>query len=201
MNKENRLNIISIVIAVCAVFLTLFQAYSTNYHNRISSLPLVQTGVDVFEDGKITLYFENAGNGPAIVTDFEVAGKKAVSVRPVVSEFVKINNLNSEEFELLTTEFPGRLIIKAGSKLEVATFYLKDKNSESYEAVSFVVNKLPITLCYISLYQDELYVTSDQDFVRDDSCAYDGATKILGKWIKFKMPFSTGVEQSKIFAN
>ncbi|ELI5391843.1 TPA: hypothetical protein ACMDSY_004530 [Vibrio parahaemolyticus] len=201
MNKENRLNIISVVIAICAVFLTLFQAHSTNYHNRISSLPLVQTGVDVFEDGKITLYFENAGNGPAIVTDFEVAGKKAGSVRPIVSEFIKVNNLDAKEFELLTTEFPDRLIIKAGSKLEVATFYPKDKDSESYEAVSFIVNQLPVTLCYISLYQDELYVTSNQDFVLEDSCAYDGATKILGKWIKFRMPFSTSVEQSKIFAN
>ncbi|QDO82390.1 hypothetical protein FM037_02955 [Shewanella psychropiezotolerans] len=195
------LNIATIIIAVCAVILTSYQVFSTNYHNRISSLPLIQSGVAILEDGGIMLYFENAGNGPAIVTGFEAAGEKVVSVRPLITDFLKHNNLKGKEVSLLTTELSARMIIKAGDQLAIATLYPKNTDSESYKAIAFIIESLPVTLCYISLYQDELYVTTSQKYVRDDSCAFEGATNILGTWIKFKMPFSSKVDQSKIFGN
>lgn len=199
--KDNILNISSIIIAVCAVMLTSYQAISTNYHNRISTIPLIQSGVDMLDDGKIMLYFENAGNGPAIVTGFEVAGEKATSVRPLIANFLKINDLDGTEVSLLTTEMSDRMIIKAGDKVEIATLYPKVSNSKSHRAIADFIEILPVTLCYISLYQDELYVTSSQKHVLDNSCAFDGAVNVLGTWIKFKMPFSSKVEQSVIFAN
>lgn len=198
--KENILGISSVFIAICAVVLTSYQAYSTNYHNRISTLPLIQSGVENLSDGKIMLYFENAGNGPAIITGFEVAGEDAVSVRPLIEKFIKINNMDGKEVSLLTTAMANRMIIKAGEKLEIATLYPKDTGSESHTAIAAFIEVLPVTLCYISLYQDELYVTSSQKYVLENSCAYKGAVNILGTWIKFKMPFSSTVDQGVILA-
>ncbi|QUM75540.1 hypothetical protein HWV00_04425 [Moritella sp. 24] len=199
--KENTLSITSIFIALCALVLTTYQSFSTNYHNRISSLPLVQSSIVMFKDGRVALYFENAGNGPAIVTGFEVAGERADSVRQVIDKFVKDNDLKGDEFSLLTTKLSARTIIKAGDKLEVATLHMKNDESESYQAVAFAIKSLPVTLCYISLYQDELYATTSQKYVLAESCAYEGATNIFGKWVKFKMPFSSKVDQSQIFGN
>ncbi|HEA3088999.1 TPA: hypothetical protein RVR74_001287 [Aeromonas salmonicida] len=200
--KDNSLNLASIVIATCAVFLTLYQAYSTNYHNRISLIPLVQAGFDITNDGKITLYFENAGNGPAIITGFESFGMKAVSVQQSIIDFLRKEKISDNDVYLLTTAFSERMIIKEGDKLNIAELYFKNNQTTDIKAKKTIdyIGSIPITICYISLYQDELYATSSQEYVLDDSCVYDGAVNILGSWIKFRMPFSSKVDQSELFA-
>lgn len=200
--KENSLGITSIAIAIFAFILTLYQAYSTNYHNRISSLPLVQAGFDITNDGKITLYFENAGNGPAIITGFESFGMKAVSVKQSIIDILNKEEISDNDVYLLTTAFSERMIIKEGDKLNIAVLYFKNIPTTDIKAQKIInyMGSIPITICYISLYQDELYATSSQEYVLDDSCAYEGAVKILGSWIKFRMPFSSKVDQSKLFA-
>lgn len=200
--KENSLGITSIAIAIFAFILTLYQAYSTNYHNRISLLPLVQAGFDITNDGKITLYFENAGNGPAIITGFESFGKKAVSVRQSIIDFLKKEKVSDSDVYLLTTTISERIIIKEGDRLNIAELHFKNGQTKDTNAQNIInyIGGMPITICYISLYQDELYATSSQEYVLDDSCAYEGAVNILGSWIKFRMPFSSKVDQSELFA-
>ncbi|WP_139476947.1 hypothetical protein [Aeromonas veronii] len=199
--KENSLNLASIIIALCAVTLTLYQAYSTNYHNRISLLPLVQTGFDITDDGKITLYFENAGNGPAIVTGFESFGIKSQSIRKPTIDFFKDKNISPNEVSLLTTTISERVIIKDGDRLNIAELNLHKMNKsdpKAQEIITYLAN-YPMTICYMSLYQDELYATSSQKYVLKNSCAYKGAFSIFGYWVKYRNPFGSSVEQSKVF--
>ncbi|MBE8733937.1 hypothetical protein [Aeromonas veronii] len=199
--KENSLNLASIIIALCAVVLTVHQAYSTNYHNRISLLPLIQAGFDITDDGQITLYFENAGNGPAIVTGFESFGIKSQSIRESLINFLQNENIPPNEVNLLTTTISERVIIKDGDRLNIAELYLRKINKSDQKAqkiIDYLAN-FPMTICYMSLYQDELYATSSQNYVFKNSCAYKGAFSIFGYWVKYRNPFGSSVEQSKVF--
>ncbi len=62
------------IIALCALFLTIYQARLTRRHNRLSVRPLLTsyTGEVSSSNAQITFSLTNSGLGPALIDAFEV---------------------------------------------------------------------------------------------------------------------------------
>ncbi|MCA0132603.1 hypothetical protein [Winogradskyella alexanderae] len=69
--EENITNIATVIIAICAIFLTIYQIYATRKHNRLGIRPLLKIGWTTDEkiDG---IWLKNVGLGPAIITAFSI---------------------------------------------------------------------------------------------------------------------------------
>lgn len=59
---------VPIVVSLCAISLTVFQAASTRRHARLSVQPRLGWSIDVSPDGTVRYGLVNEGLGPAIIT-------------------------------------------------------------------------------------------------------------------------------------
>jgi len=58
-----------LVISVCAISLTIYQAYNTRRHTRLSVQPRLDWSVEIDGDGQVTYGLVNNGFGPALLTE------------------------------------------------------------------------------------------------------------------------------------
>lgn len=67
----------AIIVAICAVAISVWQGYETRKHNRLSTKPIILYEWEVKEGQKSGIYIQNNGLGPAVLTDieFSYAGK------------------------------------------------------------------------------------------------------------------------------
>lgn len=59
----------SMLVAACALMISLWQGYSMQQHNKLSLRPYLETELNYNEDGSWDLYINNNGVGPAEVTE------------------------------------------------------------------------------------------------------------------------------------
>ena len=145
----------SAVVAICALFVTVYEVRQIRKHNRLSVRPLLTTMQNYDVKGKRqTFSFEliNAGFGPAIIKDFILLydGKE-----------VSKNNIKKLEDFLLkkTRQFrdvkkvsfvPGSSLV-AQERCEI--FYF---TYELGQDISFL-EKLDLRVNYQSIYKDEVF--------------------------------------------
>ena len=197
--KGRIVEICSLVIAICALFLTIQQARTTAYHNKLSLIPMLQFSIE-HSDGKyIEIALENVGTGPAIIDSFELASVRIESLKETINDFAKLNDLNVEGIDVLITKIENRTFLRAGQSLPLLKILEPKTKNREYNGLSYYTSILPLTVCYRSLYQDEFNVTTDSNYVNEKSCANEGAFKFFDKWVKFRIPFGNQVIQSEVF--
>jgi hypothetical protein len=62
----------SVVIAVCALGISIWQGYIARQHNKLSVVPILHVDLDTTEGKDIEIVSVNNGVGPAIITHFTV---------------------------------------------------------------------------------------------------------------------------------
>ncbi|SEA68158.1 hypothetical protein SAMN04488051_10589 [Alkalimonas amylolytica] len=77
VNWEKYTALSSMLVAVCALVISIWQSYSIQQHNKLSLRPYLEAHSNLDEDGSWDLYIHNQGMGPAqvIAVHFEVDGK------------------------------------------------------------------------------------------------------------------------------
>jgi hypothetical protein len=85
--EENTTNIATVIIALCAVFLTIYQIYATRKHNRLGVRPLLKIGWTTDEniDG---VWLKNLGLGPAIITNFSIKHKGKTTTTKDLADYL-----------------------------------------------------------------------------------------------------------------
>lgn len=56
-----------IIVSLCAISLTVYQAMATRHHQRLSVQPRLDWNIDVTRDGDVTYSLVNSGVGPAVL--------------------------------------------------------------------------------------------------------------------------------------
>jgi Asp-tRNA(Asn)/Glu-tRNA(Gln) amidotransferase C subunit len=189
----------SLIVAACALFLTVYQARTTSYHNKLSIIPMLQFSIEHINGKHIEISLENVGTGPAIVDTFELAAKKINSLNNTLNEFAELNEIDISGIQVLTAKIEKRTFIRAEQSVSLLKVIEPEKVTDEYKALVHYTSVLPLTVCYRSLYQDEFHVLTDPEYLIEESCANDGAFQVFGKWIKLKVPFSNQVVQSEVF--
>jgi hypothetical protein len=115
--KENS----QFLIAVLALFLTVYTAAATRKHNRLSVLPMLSFGFDV--DDPVGVYVTNAGVGPAIIKSYNplLLGNKSIFSPVANPEDVSIRHLGTSHFLKEGTRFTFIAINRSKVK-DVAKF-------------------------------------------------------------------------------
>ncbi|WP_217523254.1 hypothetical protein [Vibrio metschnikovii] len=193
------LEICSLTIAACALILTIHQARTTTYHNKLSLIPMLQFSINQVDGNYIEITLENVGTGPAIIDTFELAAKEVKNLRVTLNEFGELNKLDISNIDVLITEINELTFLKSGQSISLLRVIEPEKVTDEYKALSYYASILPLTVCYRSLYQDKFNVMTNSDYLVKESCSTEGAVQLFGKWIKFKMPFGNQVIQSEVF--
>lgn len=73
MTADTWIALASVLIAVCAFFLSIWQMFLSRKHDRLSAMPHLLISFHTKETPpRFGIYLENAGIGPAIIKSFEV---------------------------------------------------------------------------------------------------------------------------------
>lgn len=191
--------ICSLFVAVCALFLTIYQARATSYHNKLALVPMLQFSIEHKKGEYLEISLENVGNGPALVDRYELAAKQITSLSYTLNEFAELNELDISGINVLTTKIENQNFLNSGQSISLLKIPAPEKITKEYKALVNYALILPLTVCYRSLYQDEFHVLTDPEYLVEESCAIDSAFKFGNEWIKFKMPFSNQIIQSEVF--
>ena len=188
----------SLFVAVCALFLTTYQINSTNYQNRLSVMPILQVSTEI--DKYFTqIIIENVGTGPAIITELEVEGTKASSIEPSVTQFELFNKLSFVNLKVEYVKTAERIVIQAGTNLTMVKLNMNENsNDKANELIlSDFLKEVHLTVCYRSVYGDRFNATNNKKSVKDDSCTYKDSIKVGNKWQR-NQSYSE-LNQSEIF--
>jgi hypothetical protein len=111
-----------IVISVCAISLTIFQAYSTRRHTRLSVQPRLDWTVNLGPDGGIAYSLVNDGFGPAILQslNLELDGEVVGPDGPATcAEIDRRLGREGEAWDTACFDMEGDFVIRAGNSVVV----------------------------------------------------------------------------------
>jgi len=194
------LTLASLFVSICALGLTVYQARTTDYHNRLSVLPQLQFSQVADPSGKsIEIFVENNGLGPARINGIEAY---------IVDDFVrfeseldwsvlapKLKAVGVSIAEATGTTFPLRTFIRAQEK--VLLLRVPTSSPEEQTVVKAGLNKLSLGFCYCSLYGDCFHVAvKSRDQSNEGTCRYDGTVKLFGSRYRVKTPWAQSLDSS-----
>ncbi len=144
--------ICTVIIAVAALFVVVWQTWATRKHNRLSVKPLLDINQVVRKaDSTVRLDLENNGVGPAIIKELEVLidGRKVEET--VLKNWKKIISI----IDISCDSVYGVILssdatIGAGSSVELLN--LKVSDTQSYKLVFESLSRLNVIVKYESVY-------------------------------------------------
>lgn len=113
---------VPIVISLCAISLTIFQAYSTRRHTRLSVQPRLGWSIDVTPGGGVTYSLVNDGFGPAILQSLtlQVDGKVVGPDGPATcAEVDRQLGREGDAWDTGCFDMAGDFVIRAGGSVVV----------------------------------------------------------------------------------
>lgn len=149
---------VSVVISICAFFLTMYQARATWKHNRLTVHPRLTTFTNIEHNLEnpaitiVTVLLMNNGLGPAIIKSFELLldGKAKPVSEPEEMHRLAMETLKSD---LVTAECHFAVLRKAHSiskDAEVRLVKLAIKNATAEQLKEF--KRFHVRICYESAY-------------------------------------------------
>ncbi|MGD1396512.1 hypothetical protein ACP6IB_26920 [Vibrio harveyi] len=194
--KKNVLEIVSIVVAVSALFFTGLQYWLTQEHNKMSVLPIM-----IFDYEKSNMAIRNDGLGPAVITGVDIYydGKMGRmtdfdSIATPIAMAIRDNNLKLDPKDYQIKYFNSFVVVKEDKKLELIK--LKSfKKSKQFEKLLELVN---FGVCYKSVYDDRFYIKSIDAEPSERSCNYDGAMKMGEQYYRWVDPMEKVISFSDI---
>lgn len=111
-----------IVVSLCAISLTVFQAYSTRRHTRLSVQPRLDWTVNLGPDGGIAYRLANVGFGPAILRELqlELDGEVVGSDGPATcAEVDRRLGREGDAWDTACFDMEGEFVLRAGDSVVV----------------------------------------------------------------------------------
>lgn len=143
----------SVLIAVCALAVSIKQARSASKVSRISVRPHLQLSTKLFEkNSHFKVLIENNGLGPAFINSFEVSldGVPLLGLGDKISE--AISQIKTPNTAISTTYFQKGYAIKDGQEKILLELSFIDLNPEhGYDLTSFIkeiVKRVTIKINY-----------------------------------------------------
>ncbi|MEN3159466.1 hypothetical protein ABC502_13890 [Alkalimonas sp. NCh-2] len=157
VNWEKYTALSSMLIAVCALVISIWQSYSIQQHNKLSLRPYLEAEFNTSLEGYWELYINNQGMGPAQVTSlkYKVDGKLYQNRNEFLIAL-------GEDPECYSTGNIGRFYKIADRQIAFRTL-----NASCYkplEQMEASLSRMQIVLEYQSLYGESYrLVIGDQD--------------------------------------
>ena len=191
----------TLLIAVCALFISVDQSLAARTHNRLSVFPILQFYQSDIKPG---FYLQNRGLGPAVITDMEmrVNDKYYLSVSgeifsQLVFDIVTTQKIDISGSDYQVTSFQGVASILPSDELELIKLENQSKLKEFNRLLSFI----KMGVCFKSVYGDRAFSISEELSPPLDSCNYRGSFRLFGSSFNLKSPFSTQLDIYEILSN
>jgi hypothetical protein len=153
------LNIVSLVISICAVSLTAYGLYATRRHNRLSVTPhIVGCSNIVYNPNDIIYSYDlsNNGIGPARIKKFillkddkEFPKGKGDYVESLIHEHLR-NRINYQIKN--TSNFGTKSSMRAGTTQRIAEIVFPGKIKSDLEKIASIVKGMDMRIEYESFY-------------------------------------------------
>lgn len=154
INWEKYTAFCSIIVAACALVISIWQSYSILQHNRLSLKPYLQPVFNFNANGSWDLHIFNQGIGPAQV----IGGRLSVDGIQQ-SDYNAFFKALGEEENCYTTGAIGRFY-KVGDQ-QVVFRTLNESCYKTREALFAMFNRIQIVLDYQSLYGETYQLVID----------------------------------------
>ena len=162
VNKEKRLierisSYVPLFISVLAITVSIYSAYETRHHNRLSKKPFVSFKRMMAADGdEVGLIIENNGLGPAVISNFSIFLDTNQIIGDGINDWEsvteKLNNLFKNRSPKWNYLHEGYLL-KAGDS--IALYATSPENIIDLEQFRDVlINRLIVKVRACSLYQE-----------------------------------------------
>lgn len=145
INWEKYTALSSMLVAVLALAISIWQSYSIQQHNKLSLRPYLEMEFNFNEDGSWELFIHNQGLGPAQVTDVQY--KVDGAVHPNRDEFLKALG---EQPECFVRGNIGRFYKVSDQQIVFRT--LNKTCSKTEAELMAMLSRMQIVLDYESLY-------------------------------------------------
>ncbi len=153
----------SIVIASLAFFLTVYQTKQTNKHNRLTVKPHLQTWNTITKT-TCSVFLLNNGLGPAFINsiDYYLDKKKLESKENEPVDVILGSIFNGYiEDPYTTARFASNNVIKAGDKVTLVEFCIKDNYPhDQYPIADIIGDRTDIVVKYKSIYEEDFTLDS-----------------------------------------
>lgn len=157
------ISVSSVVIAVCALGATIYQAHLSQQHNRLSVKPvLIMTDRRETQGLGSEFHFsiDNCGIGPAMVVDryflvdgvrFEASGRSGDTVAELMNHVFQ----KRYAYELLEHGFPGpKAVFAVDESFTLARIRFPTANGLILDAVSQELDRIVLVVDYESMYRE-----------------------------------------------
>lgn len=153
----------ALIVAVCALALTIYQAYLTRRHNRLSVRPLLDRAMQKDRKAEgitISFFVRNSGAGPAVIKQRSVYLDKAAfgdMDNECVEKVLQQCFGDPSRFEIRSTSFPGiGTALLPGQQIRLAEIHFPSTiwcNNEQEIMRRF--DRIGYLIRYESLYNEE----------------------------------------------
>lgn len=195
---EKPIEIAAAVVALCALFLSLFQARESVYQSRLSVVPIIQIVTSVNTDTEVSIGVMNSGMGPAVVTGVELGGNRVSSFDFVIQEFNERLGDTPLMLKVEATELARTVIIEPGKSLDFLNVDLLNSDPKQLIVFSEHLESYSIQICYRSVYGDVFHSSSIGSIPKDSSCIYEGTVGIFGDRYRLHWPWQVRLNQNDL---
>lgn len=157
-----------LLIAILALFVSLYESYRQRKHMRLSVQPLLEAKYEIL-DKIVEVFIENVGVGSAKVTEYKifVDGKEKEFLDEVLKDFVKEIKLPGAQFKLEKFNIPR--FIRPNDRIIIFYAYpLSDKIFSPPERAQFleITKRFNVLIAYESIYKEEQKKNMRYDAIR-----------------------------------
>jgi hypothetical protein len=145
----------SLVVALAAVAVTIWQGMLTRKHNRLSVLPRLRIDFDHPTGGEVVVTLMNTGLGPAVINSYEVRVDGAPSP---VSGMLRLGHavigLGLVESFYAYAPAPSD-VFAAGEKRTLLSFRPAKDNDQERDRIHTALARVTLDFAYESMYGDK----------------------------------------------
>ena len=155
----------SSIIAICALALTIWQAYITRQHNKLSVAPYLTTWSTADGDnGDYLIEIVNNGVGPALIKTFQVFVDGA-EIKGDTSELVEKATkilFSNYEYQSANSFLSNGYMMAEKNKHEVLSIKFIGQKKPSYQEYRQTIERARLLIEYESIYKDKFIYDSDK---------------------------------------
>ena len=163
MDWSNIIGISSVIIAVCALLLSVWQGYLARRHNRLSVLPhLVSEKLAKSQEGFFSFVLVNNGLGPAVIRSFKVSVDGSIIEGGSMSKIeaaVKELPLN-QKFEPIYNDLGAGYVVASGEKTTILELKFIEYDPNQWPSINEALNRMELIISYESFYGDKYRFTN-----------------------------------------
>lgn len=154
---------VELVISLCAIGLTVYQAFLIRMHNRLSVRPHLVWHINRKRgQASLTIIFtvKNEGLGPALIKEmyFELDGKRFKADRiEAIESFAETLLGNQFSYQIAESGLPGiGSSISPSSEIVIAKADIVCQSTEAHEQIEAIFGRASFKVRYESLYGESL---------------------------------------------